>query len=85
MSCIKMTNNDGAAASVLTIGLTDGTSSMNFHSGSVAAGVTLQFGMVAGAEGSLNLPITSAMYLRFNQDGSAAAVTVEISYTQDVI
>jgi len=85
ISCIKMTNNDGAAASVLSMGVTDGTTSMNFHSASVAAGAVLQFGMVAGVAGSLDLPITSAMYLRFNQDGSAAAVTVEISYTQDVI
>ena len=83
--CIKMTNNDGAAASVLTMGVTDGTTSMDFHSASVAAGATLQFGMVAGVSGALNLPLTNALYLRFNQDGAAALVTVEVAYTQDVI
>ena len=85
--CMKMTNNDGAAASVLTIGVTDGSTSMAFHAGSVAAGASIQFGMQSGAEttGALNLPLTNALYLYFSQDGNAAAVTVEVPYTQDVI
>jgi hypothetical protein len=86
VSMIRIQNLDPSSAAVVSIGLSDGTDMVNFHSASLAANGVLQWGLITGEAGaSLNLQLTNALYLSFQQDGSSAAVQVAFAYTMDVI
>jgi hypothetical protein len=86
VSMIRIQNLDPSSAAVVSIGLFDGSDLLNFHQASLAANGTLQWGLTAGTDSSaLNLQLTNALYLKFQQDGSSVAVQVGFAYTMDVI
>ena len=87
VSCIKISNLDPSNTSTFTLELWDGTSALTLLSGAIAASSSKQWGLLSDSTGSfpaLNLQLTNALYLRFNQSG-AAPVQVLASHTQDVI
>ena len=87
ISCILIENLDVGNASTFSLQLWDGTQGLSLFDGAIAATTSKRWGLLSDATGSfpaLNLQLTNALYLRFNQTG-AAPVQVSASYTQDVI
>jgi len=87
LSCIKIQNLDPGNVSTFTLEVFDGTTALPIFIGAIAAATSKQWGLVSDSTGSfpaLNLQLTNALYLRFNQSG-AAPVRLDAAYTMDVI